>query len=183
MAARWKFASWLSNCSNLINFEAKINCNTTRQNDLKCRKTCTGLKFDLLQFDCPQSHIIFVDHFEGPWSIKTWIMLHDVCVLYSPNSSPSEDPHPEGVWLCRSSLRSEQWLQASDPSPKALWVFVLSIRKGLEISGKYVRNGGGKSRFYIYFSVLPSWNRESKCQQLVIRINGGRGTNIIFITL
>ena len=49
VAARWKFASWLSNCSNLINFEAKINCNTTRQNDLKCRKTCTGLKFDLDQ--------------------------------------------------------------------------------------------------------------------------------------
>ena len=29
---------------NSLNFEAKINFNTTRQNDLKWRKTCIGLK-------------------------------------------------------------------------------------------------------------------------------------------
>ena len=35
---------------NSLNFEAKINLNTTTQNDLKWRKTCIGLKFDLEHF-------------------------------------------------------------------------------------------------------------------------------------
>ena len=34
----------------------------------KCRKTCTGKKNDLLHFNCPQSHILFVDHFGRPCS-------------------------------------------------------------------------------------------------------------------
>ena len=66
VAARWKFASWLSNCSNLINFKAKINCNTTRQNDLKWRKTCTGLKFDLVYSNGPQTKFIFDSLYEHP---------------------------------------------------------------------------------------------------------------------
>ena len=48
----------ISNCSNSLNFEAKINCNTTKQNDLKWRKTCTGLKFDLVHFNGPQTKFI-----------------------------------------------------------------------------------------------------------------------------
>ena len=36
----------------------KINCNTTKQNDLKWRKTCTGLKFDLEHFNGPKSKFI-----------------------------------------------------------------------------------------------------------------------------
>ena len=39
-------------------FEAKISCNTTKPNDLKWRKTCTGLKFDLVYFNGPQSKFI-----------------------------------------------------------------------------------------------------------------------------
>ena len=39
-----------SNCSNSLNFEAKIKCNTIKPNVPKWRKTCTGLKFDLLNF-------------------------------------------------------------------------------------------------------------------------------------
>ena len=35
-----------------------INSNTTIQNDLKWRKTCTGLKFDLVHFYCPQTKFI-----------------------------------------------------------------------------------------------------------------------------
>ena len=35
---------------NSLNFEAKINLNTTRPNDLKWRKTCIGLKFYLEHF-------------------------------------------------------------------------------------------------------------------------------------
>ena len=50
----WLFAAQFSNCSNSLNFEAKINFNTTKQNDLKWRKTCTGLKFDLEHFSGPQ---------------------------------------------------------------------------------------------------------------------------------
>ena len=47
----------ISNCSNSLNFEAKINCNTIKPNVPKWRKTCTGLKFDLLNFYGPQSNI------------------------------------------------------------------------------------------------------------------------------
>ena len=42
----------------LIRFEAKINFNTTRQYDLKWRKTCKGLKFDLEHFNGPQTKFI-----------------------------------------------------------------------------------------------------------------------------
>ena len=44
-----------SNCAKSLNFEAKINCNTIKPNVPKWRKTCTGLKFDLLNFYGPQS--------------------------------------------------------------------------------------------------------------------------------
>ena len=53
-----KFAARFSNCCNSLNFEAKINFNTTRQNELKWRKRCTGLKFDLEYFDGPQTKFI-----------------------------------------------------------------------------------------------------------------------------
>ena len=52
------FAARFSNYSKSINFKAKINFNTTRQNDLKWRKTCTGLKFDLEHFNGPQTKFI-----------------------------------------------------------------------------------------------------------------------------
>ena len=47
----------ISNCSKSLNFEAKINCNTIKQNVPKWRKTCIGLKFYLLNFYGPQSNI------------------------------------------------------------------------------------------------------------------------------
>ena len=40
-----------------LNFEAKINFNTSRQNELKWRKTCSGLKFDLEHFKWPKEQI------------------------------------------------------------------------------------------------------------------------------
>ena len=43
---------------NSLNFEAKINLNTTRQNDFKWRKTCIGLKFDLDHFYGHQTQFI-----------------------------------------------------------------------------------------------------------------------------
>ena len=46
-----------SNCFNSLNFEAKIDCNIIKPNVAKWRKTCTGLKFDLLNFYGPQSNI------------------------------------------------------------------------------------------------------------------------------
>ena len=62
----WLFAAIFSNCSNSLNFEAKINCNIFKPNVPKWRKTCTGLNFDLLHFYGPQSHILLGDTFEGP---------------------------------------------------------------------------------------------------------------------
>ena len=60
------FAEKFSNCSNSLNFEAKINCNTIKPNVPKWRKTCTELKYDLPHFYGPQSHILSGDTFEGP---------------------------------------------------------------------------------------------------------------------
>ena len=68
----WSFAAKFSYCSNSLNFEAKINCNTSKLNVPKCKKTCTELILDLLQFYGPQSHILFFDHFEGPCRCRCW---------------------------------------------------------------------------------------------------------------
>ena len=54
----WLYAAKFSNCSNPLNFEAKINCNSTKQNDWKWRKTCTGLKYDMVHFNGPQTKYI-----------------------------------------------------------------------------------------------------------------------------
>ena len=72
------FAARFSNCSNSLNFEAKINFNTTRQNDLKWRKTCIGLKFDL-------------EHFYG---------LQTKCIRDSLYKHPVL-PHPHNIELGR----------------------------------------------------------------------------------
>ena len=64
----WLFAAKFSNCSNSLNFEAKINCNTIKPNVPKWRKTCTGLKFDLIHFYGPQSHILSGGNLWGPCS-------------------------------------------------------------------------------------------------------------------
>ena len=61
-----KFADRFSNCCNSFNFEAKINFNTTRQNDLKWTKTCTGLKFDLEQLNGPQTKFICDSLYKHP---------------------------------------------------------------------------------------------------------------------
>merc|ERR1711952_248357 len=64
--SNWLLAEKFSNCSNSLNFEAKINCNTTEPNIPKWRKTCTGLQFDIVHFNGPQSHILFVGNLWGP---------------------------------------------------------------------------------------------------------------------
>ena len=58
LSAKRQFSARFSNCSNSLNFKDKINCNTTKQNDLKWRKTCTGLKSDLVLFNGPQTKYI-----------------------------------------------------------------------------------------------------------------------------
>ena len=60
------FAAWFSNCSDSFNFEAKINFNTSRQNELKWRKICTGLKFDLEHFNGPKSKFFRDSLYEHP---------------------------------------------------------------------------------------------------------------------
>ena len=59
-----------SNCSNSLNIETKINFNTTRQNDLMWRKTCTGLKFDLEHFNGPQTKFIFDSLYKHPVVVR-----------------------------------------------------------------------------------------------------------------
>ena len=66
------FAAQFSSFSNSHNFEAEINFKTTRQNVLKWRKSCTGLRFDLEHFEGPQTKFICdslykhpVDRFSG----------------------------------------------------------------------------------------------------------------------
>ena len=75
LLSNWLFAENFSNCSNSLNFEAKINCNTIKPNVPKWRKTCTGLTYDLLHFYGPQSHILSGDTFEGPCIYVTWVLL------------------------------------------------------------------------------------------------------------
>ena len=50
----------------IFNFEAKVNFNTTIQNDLKWRKTCTGLNFDLEYFNGSQTKFICDSLYKHP---------------------------------------------------------------------------------------------------------------------
>ena len=47
------------NCPNSLSFEAKIHCNTIKENCLKCRAKCTGIKLDLGPFNGPQRGLQF----------------------------------------------------------------------------------------------------------------------------
>ena len=58
---------------NSLNFEAKINFKTTRQNDLKWRKTCIGLKFDLEHFYGPQTKFIRDSLYKHPVDVVVGI--------------------------------------------------------------------------------------------------------------
>ena len=58
LLAKRQFSACFSNFSISLNFKDKINCNTTKQNDLKWGKTYTGLKFDLVHFNGPQTKFI-----------------------------------------------------------------------------------------------------------------------------
>ena len=69
------FAARFSNCSNSLNFEAKFNFNTSRQNELKWRKTCTGLKFDLEHFNGPKSKFIRDSLYKHPVVVRAFEMF------------------------------------------------------------------------------------------------------------
>ena len=77
----WLLAAKFSNCSNSLNLKAKINCNTIKTIVPKWRKTCRGLKFDWLHFYGPQSHILLLNHFEGPCT-KTFVGSSSNCVQF-----------------------------------------------------------------------------------------------------
>ena len=66
LSAKRQFSAHFSNCSNSLNFEAKINCNTNKSNVPKWRKRCTGLKLDLGLFNGPQMLFLSDHNFEGP---------------------------------------------------------------------------------------------------------------------
>ena len=66
LLSNWLFAAKVSNCSNSLNFEAKIICNPIKPNVPKWRKTSTGLKFDLVHFNGPQTKFKNSYPFEVP---------------------------------------------------------------------------------------------------------------------
>ena len=66
LLAKRQFSACFSNCSISLNFKDKINCNTTKQNDLKWGKTYTGLKFDLVHFNGPQTKFICDSLYKHP---------------------------------------------------------------------------------------------------------------------
>ena len=73
LSAKRQFSACFSNCSNSLNFKDKINCNTTKQNDLKWGKTYTGLKFDLVHFNGPQTKFICDSLYKHPVDLEeTW---------------------------------------------------------------------------------------------------------------
>ena len=73
-------ASKLSELEQFENFSAKINCNTIRQNVPKWGKICTGLKFDLVHFNGPQTKFKNIDNFEGPCSYNSssWSLFSSI---------------------------------------------------------------------------------------------------------
>ena len=71
LSAKRQFSACFSNCSISLNFKDKINCNTTKQNDLKWGKTYTGLKFDLVHFNGPQTKFICDSLYKHPVTIDT----------------------------------------------------------------------------------------------------------------
>ena len=79
------FSARFSNCCNSLNFEAKINFNTTRQNDLKWRKTCIGLKFDLEHFYGPQTKFIRDSLYKHP--VDTQSKYSNFSFLFTCESS------------------------------------------------------------------------------------------------
>ena len=80
LLSNWFFSEKFTNCSNSFNFEAKINFNTSRQNELKWRKTCTGLKFDLMHFNGPQTKFIRVSLYKHPVGL-VYCYDHNYCIL------------------------------------------------------------------------------------------------------
>ena len=84
LSAKRQFSACFSNCSNSLNFKDKINCNTTKQNDLKWGKTYTGLKFDLVHFNGPQTKFICDSLYKHP--------VIDNNNMGKPGSSHFRDP-------------------------------------------------------------------------------------------
>ena len=74
--SNWLFAEEFSNCSNSLNFEAKINCNSIKPNVPKWRKICLGLKFDLVPFYGPQTKFKNIDNFGGPCMSSVHLIVH-----------------------------------------------------------------------------------------------------------
>ena len=60
--AIWLFAARFSNCSNSLNFEAKINFNTSKVKFPNQRSKCTGLKLYLGPFNAPQTQIKYINN-------------------------------------------------------------------------------------------------------------------------
>ena len=108
-----------SNCSNSLNFEAKINFNTTRQNDLKWRKTCIGVKFDLMHFNGPQTKFI-----------RDSLYKHPV-VPANCGHGAGTTPATTGPWATTSASVSTH--QVPGNKSTLLVTFLISSSRGVDI--------------------------------------------------
>ena len=102
------FAEKYSRCSNSLNFEAKINCNTFKPNVPKWRKTCTGLQFDVVHFNGPQSHLLSGGNLWGPCMIMQtrWTFWPCAGAGAPPPPSGHADDSPRGH-ACSSPLQHQ----------------------------------------------------------------------------
>ena len=99
LLADWWFAARFSNCSSSLNFEAKSNFYTIKENCWKCRAKCTGLKLDLGPFSGSQKRLLFN---RISWWPCSHMLEHWYYRLYSPHlhcSSSAQSWWPAPV-LC-----------------------------------------------------------------------------------
>ena len=119
--------SKISNCSNSLNFEAKINCNTIKPNVPKWRKTCTGLKFDLLNFYGPQSNIHIFENplfFDSPCSIRAsgiTFTMSGVVMETDCWQQWRHQPDSSETWALWADLEPGNCFPATPPPPHPAW--------------------------------------------------------------
>ena len=141
LLSNWLFAEKFSNCSYTLTFEAKINCNTIKQNVPKWRLTCTGLKFDLLYFYGPQSHILSGGNIWGPCIITflKWrqppVQQMLACppssmssVVSEPFTSSAAQSRKNKILTCRLSTAVGRFQYKLEKSENLKIQMLLSIR-------------------------------------------------------
>ena len=92
------FSAQFSNCCNSLNFESKIIFSTIIQNDLKWRKTCIRLKYDLEHFYGPQTKFICDSLYKHPVVSETFI-VKDISNNWLKSGSAHRLPELSSWWF------------------------------------------------------------------------------------